>query len=108
VSHPAVQRRYLLLVLLLVYVLHHIDRNILLLVLEPIRREFALSDTELGALAGIAYALPFAVAGIPLGALADRWTRTRLLAAFILAWSAFTALAGCARTFLVLLVTRAA
>lgn len=102
------QRHYLLGVLLLVFVLHHIDRNVLLVLLEPIRREFALSDMQLGALSGIAYALPFALAGIPLGTLADRYTRTRLLAAFIFIWSAFTAFAGLSRSFLSLLITRAA
>jgi hypothetical protein len=56
---------YVLGVLLLVFVLHHVDRNILLVLLEPIRREFGLSDTQLGALSGIAYALPFALAGMP-------------------------------------------
>ena len=56
--------------LFLVYVVHHLDRNILLLLQEPIRKEFALSDSKLGMLTGFAYALPFALAGIPFGALA--------------------------------------
>jgi MFS family permease len=105
---PARGRYYVLGVLLLVFVLHHVDRNILLVLLEPIRREFGLSDTQLGALSGIAYALPFALAGIPLGTLADRVTRTRLLSLFVLVWSAFTALAGFSQGFLMLLATRAA
>jgi predicted MFS family arabinose efflux permease len=99
---------YVLSVLLLVFVLHHVDRNILLVLLEPIGREFGLSDTQLGALSGVAYALPFALAGIPLGTLADRVTRTRLLCLFVLVWSACTALAGFSRGFLMLLATRAA
>jgi predicted MFS family arabinose efflux permease len=99
---------YVLGVLLVVFVLHHVDRNILLVLLEPIRREFGLSDTQLGALSGIAYALPFALAGIPLGRLADRVIRTRLLCLLVLVWSAFTALAGLSRGFVMLLATRAA
>lgn len=101
-------RHYVLGVLLLVYVVHHIDRNVLLVLLEPIGKEFALSDSQLGALSGLAYALPFALAGIPLGVLGDRMTRTRLLALLVLIWSAFTALAGFARGFTMLLFTRAA
>lgn len=101
-------KHYVLCLLLLVYIVHHIDRNILLLLLEPIRREFGLSDSSLGLLSGLAYAVPFALAGIPLGALADRVVRSRLLALLIIIWSALTAAAGLARNFLWLLSTRAA
>jgi predicted MFS family arabinose efflux permease len=100
--------QWVLALLVLVYVLHHIDRNVLLILLEPIRREFGLTDTQIGSLSGIAYALPFALAGIPLGALADRLTRTRLLAGFVFLWSLFTALTGFARGFGTLVTARAA
>src|ERR1700691_64290 len=76
----AAYRLYVIGLLFLVYVIHHLDRNILLLLQEPIRKEFALSDGQLGMLTGIVYALPFALAGIPLGALADCVTRTRMVA----------------------------
>jgi predicted MFS family arabinose efflux permease len=103
------RHRYsVLAVLLLVFVLQHVDRNIVVILQELIRREFLLSDLELGLLTGMAYALPFALAGVPLGALADRVPRVRLLAALVLLWSTFTALAGLARNFLPLLVSRAA
>jgi sugar phosphate permease len=72
-------RLYMAGLLFLVYVVHHLDRNVLLLLQEPIRKEFGLSDSQLGMLTGIGYALPFALAGIPLGALADRVNRTRLV-----------------------------
>lgn len=98
----------MLFLVLMVYIIHHIDRNILLLLLEPIRKEFALSDSNLGLLSGIAYALPYAVAGVPLGWLADRVVRTRLIAILVIIWSGFTAAAGLARSFAWLLVTRAA
>jgi predicted MFS family arabinose efflux permease len=101
-------RLYVLWLLFLVYVVHHLDRNILLLLQEPIGREFGLSDKQLGLLTGIVYALPFAVAGIPLGALADRVTRTRMLAVLVIIWSGFTALTGRARSFASLIVARAA
>lgn len=101
-------RLYAIGLLFLVYVIHHLDRNILLLLQEPIRKEFALSDSQLGMLTGIVYALPFALAGIPLGALADRVTRTRLVAVLVVIWSGFTAVSGMARSFLGLIVARAA
>jgi MFS family permease len=101
-------RLYALGLLFLVYVIHHLDRNILLLLQEPIAREFRLSDSQLGMLTGIVYALPFALAGIPFGALADRVTRTRLVAILVMIWSGFTALSGLARGFLGLVLARAA
>lgn len=99
---------YVLALLFFVYVVHHLDRNILLLLQEPIGREFGLSDSQLGMLTGIVYALPFALAGIPFGALADRVTRTRLVAILVVIWSGFTALSGLARGFTGLIVARAA
>jgi predicted MFS family arabinose efflux permease len=101
-------RHYVLVVLLLVFVVHHLDRNIFLLLLEPIGTEFRLSDSELALLAGAAYAVPFAIAGIPLGALVDRVSRIRLLALLIAIWSSCTALAGFARNYAALMVARAA
>jgi predicted MFS family arabinose efflux permease len=104
----AAYRLYVIGLLFLVYVIHHLDRNILLVLQEPIRKEFALSDGQLAMLTGIVYALPFALAGIPLGALADRVTRTRLIAILVIIWSGFTAVSGLARNFLGLIVARAA
>jgi predicted MFS family arabinose efflux permease len=101
-------RIYVLGLLFLVYVIHHLDRNILLLLQEPIRNEFGLSDSQLGMLTGIVYALPFALAGIPFGALVDRVTRTRLVAMLVVVWSGFTALSGLAHSFLQLVIARAA
>jgi MFS family permease len=101
-------RLYVLWLLFFVYVIHHLDRNILLLLQEPIGKEFALSDSQLGVLTGIVYALPFALAGIPFGALVDRVTRTRMVALLVIIWSGFTAITGFARSFTGLVVARAA
>jgi len=101
-------RLYVLWLLFFVYVIHHLDRNILLLLQEPIGKEFGLSDSNLGALTGIVYALPFALAGIPFGALADRVTRTRMVVILVVVWSGFTAITGLARGFTGLVVARAA
>lgn len=101
-------RIYVLWLLFFVYVIHHLDRNILLLLQEPIGKEFGLSDGKLGMLTGLVYALPFALAGIPFGALADRVTRTRMVAVLVVIWSGFTAITGLARGFTGLVVARAA
>jgi MFS family permease len=95
-----------LFLLFLVYTVHSIDRTIIAVLIEPIRREFDLSDSHLGALTGLAYALPAAITTLPFGALIDRTVRARLLAALLAFWSVFTGLAGFAGSYLWLLVTR--
>jgi predicted MFS family arabinose efflux permease len=85
--------------------LNFFDRQVMAAVAEPIRREWALGDTAVGAL-GTAFTLLYAVVGIPFGRLADRARRTRILAAGVLAWSVLTALQGLARSFSQLLVLR--
>ena len=90
-----------------IFVVHGIDRSILLVLLEPIRRSFALNDSQLGLLTGLGYAVPFALAGIPLGALADRLRRTRFLAALLALWSSLTALGGLAPSYIWLVLARA-
>lgn len=94
-----------LLVLFLVNVLNFYDRQVLGAVIEPLHREFGLSDTQLAALA-TAFTLLYAVAGLPLGRLADRWSRKRLLAIGISVWAALTALGGLASSYGILLATR--
>jgi len=85
--------------------LNFFDRQVLLAVAEPIRREWALGDAAVGVL-GTAFTLLYAVVGIPFGRLADRARRTRLLAAGVLAWSLLTALQGLARSFAQLFALR--
>ncbi len=103
-----VYRWYVLGVLTLTYAIHAMDRNVLNLLIEPIRREFQVSDSALGLLTGLGYAVPFAIAGLPLGVLIDRTNRRRLLALMLSVWSAFTALGGAALNFPMLLATRMA
>ena len=74
-------------------------------VLEPLHREFGLSDTQLAVLA-TAFTLLYAVAGLPLGRLADTWSRKRLLAIGVGVWGALTALGGLASSYGMLLATR--
>lgn len=86
-------------VLVLVYVLNFVDRQILSILNEEIQRDLGLGDAEMGFLYGTAFAVFYAVFGIPLGRLADVWVRRTLIAASLAAWSAMTALSGLARSF---------
>jgi MFS family permease len=86
-------------VLVLVYVLNFVDRQILSILNEEIKRDLALDDGQMGFLYGTAFAVFYAVFGIPLGRLADVWVRRSLIAASLAVWSAMTALSGLARNF---------
>ena len=99
-------RNYVLFVLFLSYTVNIIDRAILSLLLEPIKAEFVLSDTELGLLGGFAFAIAYSVLGLPFGAWADRWIRKNVLAICIAGWSVSTALCGMASGFWTLILAR--
>jgi MFS family permease len=92
-------------VLFLVNVLNFYDRQALNAVLEPLRHEFSLSDTQLGGLVTL-FTVVFALAGLPLGRLADTRGRRGLLAGGIAVWTGLTALAGLATSYAMLLATR--
>lgn len=97
---------YALAVLTIVYVLHFIDRQILSVIIEPIKAEFGASDTQMGLLSGVAFALFYAVLGIPIARLSDRASRRNIIAACCACWSAFTIACGQAGSYLTLLLTR--
>jgi len=92
-------------VLFAVNLLNFYDRQVLGPLLEPIRREFHLSDTQLGALTTL-FTILYAVVGVPFGRLADSWSRKKLLALGMIVWSALTGASGFAATYGMLLVTR--
>lgn len=92
--------------LFLVNLLNFFDRAVPAIVIEPIRQEWGLNDTELG-LAAAAFTIGLVFAGIPLGRLADRAARKFVLGWGVLAWSAATALGGAAGSFGAFLMTRA-
>lgn len=98
--------RMTLIVLTLIATVQFFDRALMVVILEPIKREFALSDSQLGVFAGLSYAAAFALAGIPLGRLADRTHRRNLLAGLLALWAAMVALAGSAGQFATLLAAR--
>ncbi len=99
-------RNYALSVLVVVYTFNFIDRQILSILLEPIKLELGLSDTALGLLTGFAFALFYATLGIPIARYADKSNRRNLIALALAIWSAMTALSGLAQNFWQLLAAR--
>lgn len=97
---------YVLGVLVVVYILNFIDRQILSILAVDIKRDLGLSDGDLGFLGGAAFAVFYALFGVPLGRLADRWNRVRLLTIGLVLWSTATALSGLARNFVTLSFAR--
>lgn len=98
--------RYVLGVLVIVYVLNFVDRQILAVLAEDIKADLGITDSQLGFLFGAAFAVFYAVMGLPLARLADLWNRKKLIAAGLGFWSLMTALSGLARGFLPLAVCR--
>lgn len=94
-------------VLMLAFVLSFADRQILGLLLTPVRRDLGLDDARMSLLLGPAFAVPFILAGLPLARLADRYNRRNLIAVGVLVWSAATLLCAFARSFHELLLARA-
>jgi len=104
-SSPA-YARYVLGLLFVVYVFNFIDRQILAILLEPIKKDLGVSDSAMGFLTGIAFALFYTAAGIPIARLADRRSRRTIIAVGLALWSAMTAASGLARTFAQLALAR--
>lgn len=92
-------RRLVLGMLLLVYTFNFLDRQILGILVEPIKADLGLTDTQLGALGGIAFAMLYATLGIPLALVADRTSRSWVITISLTVWSGFTALCGLAIGF---------
>jgi predicted MFS family arabinose efflux permease len=101
-------RMGVLITLTFVYATNQIDRQLLGILLEPIRHEFHLSDSQLGLLSGLAFGAFYATLGIPFALLADRTNRRNLIAIALALWSVATGFCGLAMNFAQLLVGRAA
>ena len=97
---------YALGVLFLVYLFNFVDRQILSILANDIKADLGLDDAQLGFLYGTAFAIFYALFGIPLGRLADTWSRTRLLSIGLALWSGMTVLSGFAKNFATLTVAR--
>ena len=85
---------------------NYLDRLILSILQIPIKQEFGLSDTQLGILTGLSFAILFSVMGIPIARLADRKNRVNILATCLALWSAFTGLCGVANNYIQLMLCR--
>lgn len=100
--------RLMLWVLLVVYILNFLDRQIVNILAEPIARDLKISDTQIGLMTGLAFALFYTVLGLPIARFADKPTtdRSKLIALALAVWSAMTALCGLAQNFVQLLLAR--
>ena len=99
-------RRYVLGVLVVTYTFNFIDRQILGILVEPIKRDLGVSDTFMGLLTGLAFAVFYTLMGIPIARIADRANRRNLIAVALAIWSTFTALQGVAQNAWQLMVFR--
>lgn len=99
-------RYYVLAVLTVVYVFNFVDRQLLVILQEPIKAELSLSDTQLGLLTGFAFALFYVICGIPIARWADKGNRRSIIAIALTIWSVMTALCGLAGNYAHLLLAR--
>lgn len=100
------RRYYCLLILTLVATMSTLDRQIMNILLEPIRKELGLSDTQMGLLTGLAFAFVYATLCIPAARIADRWSRRKMVALAITSYSIMTIFCGMARNGLQLFAAR--
>jgi len=92
--------------LMVAYTSSFIDRQIMSLLVDPIRADLGISDTQFSLLAGLAFSIFYSVMGLPLGWVADRMSRRMLIIVGMIAWSVMTALCGLATSFLALFIAR--
>ena len=92
-------RSLVMALLLLAYIFNFLDRQILGILAQPIKQDLGLTDTEFGAIGGLAFAILYSVLAVPLAYLADRTSRSAVIAAALAVWSGFTALCGTATGF---------
>lgn len=97
---------YVLGILVLVYVVNFVDRQIMSILANDIKADLGLTDSQLGFLGGAAFGVFYALFGIPLGRLADNWHRVRLMTLGLTLWSVMTALSGFARNLTTLSIAR--
>lgn len=93
------RRNMALAMLFVVGTINFVDRQLLSVLVEPIRAEMQFSDTQFGLLTGFAFALFYAAAGVPVAMVADRWDRVKLIGIACVVWSSFTAACGMVSNF---------
>ena len=99
-------RGYAMGLLLLIYVMNFVDRQVVNILAEPIKRELGLLDWQVGAMSGLAFAIFYTVLGLPIARLAERGHRPFIIATALAVWSLFTALCGFTQNFIQLLLAR--
>ncbi len=92
--------------LLIIYILNFLDRSIVGILAEEIRRDLSLDDWQIGIMTGLAFAFFYTVLGIPIARLADRSDRVKIISVSLAVWSGFTALCGLAQNFTQMLLGR--
>lgn len=97
---------YALAILIIAYTFSYLDRQALTLLVGPIRKSLAISDTQLSLLHGFAFAIFYTVLGLPLGRMIDQYRRTTIIAAGVAVWSIMTAFCGLARNFVEMFLAR--
>jgi MFS family permease len=98
-THPGASANAVLAMLMVVYTFNFLDRQILAILAEPVKRDLGLTDIQMGTLGGIAFALLYSTMAIPIGILADRRGRAKVIGISLIIWSGFTALCGVAQNF---------
>lgn len=106
ITYSRSYQRYVLFVLTGVYTFNFIDRQILVILQEPIKAELELSDTQLGLLTGLAFAVLYVTLGLPIARYADNNNRKNIISISLMVWSAMTAISGLAQNFIQLLLAR--
>ena len=99
-------RRYALWVLLIIYTLNFLDRQVVNILAEPIKRDLGLADWQLGMMTGLAFAIFYTVLGIPIARMAETKNRPYIIGASVAVWSAFTVLCGFTQNFWQLILMR--
>jgi MFS family permease len=102
------QRAWMLMLLVLLYMSHFVDRIILAVVAPGIKRDLNINDTQFGTMTGLAFAFLYIAFTLPFARLVESGTRVKILAGAVIVWSLFTALGGAARSFVQLLACRIA
>jgi len=98
---------YTVIILSVVMMLAHIDRGVISLFVQPMKRDLGLSDTQVSLLLGLAFTFPYVVVGLPMSRLVDRGVRKHLVSGSLALWSLTTALCGLAQNFIQLFIGRA-
>src|SRR3990167_1130256 len=99
-------RQYFLGLLFFVYMLNLVDRQVIYILAEPIKRDLGLADWQIGMIMGLAFALFYSVVSVPIARIAEKHDRPTIIAVSLALWSLCTALSGLAQGFVQLLLSR--